>query len=95
MKPTDKDVKLAAGIADYDAASDDYYWPEGWYEDTDHSAFHLGGIEPTHWWPLDVFHLPQQEDVSTSGSTPSAPYGTAKFRPGRIAVPACLLGLLL
>lgn len=42
--------------ADYDEATDQYYWPAGWYEvidnwdDLTHMAIHEGDV--THWMPL-------------------------------------------
>jgi Protein of unknown function (DUF551) len=41
------------GAAYYDEATDETYWPEGWYEWNEHEETHWAlDMEPTHWMPL-------------------------------------------
>lgn len=41
------------GAAYYDEATDETYWPEGWYEWNEHEDTHWRvDREPTHWMPL-------------------------------------------
>jgi Protein of unknown function (DUF551) len=41
------------GAAYYDAATDETYWPEGWYEWNEHEDTHWRvDREPTHWMPM-------------------------------------------
>ena len=44
--------------SDYDEETDEFYWPEGWYEDVeadtgnDYGFHHLGDIKPTHFMEI-------------------------------------------
>lgn len=41
------------GEADYDAATDTYYWPTGWYEWNEHEDTHWSIDDAvTHWMPM-------------------------------------------